>query len=126
MSGLTDITPEQARGLKDEGALFVDVREAHEYAGGFIPGSHHAALSAWQTAELPLEDGQAVVFLCASGNRTTVNANALAAKAGGAQAYNLRGGIFGWMRSGLPVERPAHGHTGGQAGRGLLGRLFGG
>lgn len=121
MSSLTDITPEQARGLKDEGALFVDVREAHEYAGGFIPGSHHAALSAWQTAELPLEDGQAVVFLCASGNRTTINATALAAKAGNAPAYNLRGGIFGWMRSGLPVERPA----GDQAGGGLLGRLFG-
>jgi rhodanese-related sulfurtransferase len=90
--------------LRDSGALMVDVREAHEFAGARIPGSHHAALSNLEAANLPLVEGQAIVFYCASGGRTNLHAARLAAKASGAEAYVMTGGIVAWGRAGLPIE----------------------
>jgi len=53
---------------------------------------------------LPVADGQAVVYFCASGNRTRVHAARLAAKAGAADAYVMEGGINAWAQAGLPIE----------------------
>ena len=41
-----------------------------------IPGSANVALSRLRTIELPARRGQAVVFFCASGNRTNVQCRA--------------------------------------------------
>ena len=122
-ANLTAIDPQEARKLMDEGALVVDVREPHELSGGYIPGSRNVALSTWESAELGAAEGQAVVFLCASGNRTTVYGPALAERVGTSAAYHVRGGMFAWQRSGLPTERPAA--SSAPAG-GLFGRLFAG
>ena len=109
--------------LMKDGALMVDVREPGEYARGCIPGSQNVALSRFDLAPLPLGEGQAVVFFCASGNRTTVNAARLAAKAGNAEAYVMQGGMFAWSRAGLPVESGSQGEGGEQ--RGFFARMFG-
>ncbi|MEO8668589.1 MAG: rhodanese-like domain-containing protein [Bauldia sp.] len=109
--------------LMKDGALMVDVREPGEYARGHIPGSQNVALSRFNLAQLPLGEGQAVVFFCASGNRTTVNAARLAAKAGSADSYVLQGGISAWGREGLPVESGSQGEGGKQ--RGFFARMFG-
>ncbi|MHA1553030.1 MAG: rhodanese-like domain-containing protein [Alphaproteobacteria bacterium] len=116
---LKSIDAREAARLRDAGATLVDVREAHEYARGHIAGSMNVALSSWASANLHTERGQPLVFLCASGNRTTINAKPIAAKAGGADAYVLSGGLAAWKRAGLPVDRPARG------GGGLLSGLFG-
>lgn len=102
--------------LKDGGALVVDIREPGEYARVHIPGSANVALSRLQNATLPLAPKQAVVFLCASGNRTTVYAAQLAAKAGHAEAFVLAGGISAWMGAGLPTAS-ARAESGGGARR---------
>ncbi len=101
---LTLIDPEAAAELMDGGALMVDVRESAEYAQARIPGSENVALSGLEASELPLAPGQAVVFFCASGNRTNVHAARLAAKAGAAEAYVLEGGLSAWARAGLPID----------------------
>src|SRR5260221_12733475 len=101
---LKGVDAHAAAKLMKDGALMVDVREPGEYARSLIAGSLNAPLSRLDLAPLPLGERQAVVFFCASGNRTTVNAARLAAKAGGAEAYVLQGGMFAWSRAGLPVE----------------------
>lgn len=93
-----------AAGLKKDGALMVDVREPGEYARVRIPGSQNIALSRFEGAALPVGPGQAVVFFCASGNRTAANAARLAAKAGDCEAYVMQGGIASWETAGLPIE----------------------
>jgi rhodanese-related sulfurtransferase len=112
----------RAAELKAKGALLVDVREAYEFAGGHIPDSVNAALSGLDGSDLPTTDGQAIVFLCASGARTNANASRLAAKAGKAEAFVLSGGIAAWRGAGLPVES---GGAEGDGGRGFFSRLFG-
>jgi rhodanese-related sulfurtransferase len=104
-STLTDVGPDAAARLQEDGALLVDVREVAEFQRGQIPGSVNIPLSRMAGSDLPLVAGQAVVFLCAGGTRTTVNACQLAAKAGDAAAYNLAGGLSAWARAGLAVER---------------------
>jgi rhodanese-related sulfurtransferase len=110
--------------LKDRGALMVDVRESGEYARARIPGSQNIALSRFELSELPLGPGQAVVFSCASGNRTNVHAARLADKAGTAEAYVLEGGLSAWAEAGLPVETGASQQGGEHWRPGLLARIF--
>ena len=101
---LKNVDAHAAAKLKDKGALMVDVRESGEYARSRIPGTKNIALSRLEATDLPLAPDQAVVFFCASGNRTNVNAVRLAEKAGTADAYVMQGGLFAWDAAGLPVE----------------------
>ena len=101
---LKGVDADTAARLQGDGALLVDVREDGEYAQAHIPGSELVPLSRFEASELSLSPGQAVVFFCASGNRTNVHAARLAAKAGGADAYVMQGGIAAWWQAGLPVE----------------------
>ena len=121
---LKPIDANAAARLREAGALMVDVREAGEVARAGIPGAANVALSRLEIAELPAAPGQKVVFFCASGNRTNVNAARLVAKAGNADAYVMQGGISAWSAAGLPVESGGSANEGG-AGRGFFSRLLG-
>ena len=123
---LTPVDPAAASRLHRDGALLVDVREPGEYARSRIPMSHNLPLSRLETSALPAGEGQAVIFLCASGNRTTIAAARLAGKAGSAPAYVLAGGLSAWSRAGLPVVQGRAEEPGQRApARGLLSRWFG-
>ena len=124
MANMKNIDASAAARLKDEGALMVDVREPGEYARMRIPGSVNIALSRLEGSALPTTAGQKVVFFCASGNRTAVNASRLAAKAGKAPAFVMQGGIFGWTGAGLPVETGRLAEEGGKQ-RGFFSRILG-
>ncbi|MCW4455751.1 rhodanese family protein [Flavobacterium sp. MXW15] len=100
------IEPSQARALLEQGALLVDVRDHDEHAREHIEGACCRPLATIAGQPLPAAPGQAVVFHCASGMRTTGNAALLAGCAGG-PAYTMAGGIDGWKRAGLPVVRDA-------------------
>lgn len=93
-----------AAALMKKGALMVDVREPGEHARTRIPGSQNIPLSRLEATALPVGQGQAVVFFCAGGSRTSFSSGRLAAKAGGAEAYVMQGGISAWGQAGLPVE----------------------
>lgn len=101
---LPTITPARAAQMLSAGeALLVDVREADERARAHIPGSAHLPLSRLAEAELAVQQGQPVIFHCASGARTAQAAAALGARAGECEAFIVEGGIAAWRSAGLPV-----------------------
>lgn len=120
MPTLKTITPERAAALVRQGAVLIDVREAHEHAAEHIPGAQHHALSKIDRSH-PIEaDDTVLIFHCKSGGRTTMNANKLASAAGKCEAFMLGGGIEAWRRAGLPTARTtANSNTSG----GLIGRI---
>lgn len=122
---LKNVDAHAAARLMQEGALMVDVRESGEYARARVPGSQNITLSRLELAELPLAPNQAVVFFCASGNRTSVYAARLAQKAGAAEAYVMQGGLSAWGRAGLPVESGSGGQSDDASRRpGFFSRMF--
>jgi rhodanese-related sulfurtransferase len=97
------LSPDAAARLCEAGeAVLVDVREADENARERIRGAVCLPLSAWD--ESPVGSG-ALIFHCRSGARTASNAARLMRKTGEGDCYILEGGIDGWKRAGLPVER---------------------
>lgn len=125
--GLKGVDVARAAELMKAGALMVDVRERHEFANVRIPGSVNAALSELEAIDLPDAEGRPIVFFCASGGRTAMNARRLAAKAGVAEAYVMSAGIVGWSRAGMPVEQGGGAGDGDHSHRsqGFFSRLFG-
>jgi rhodanese-related sulfurtransferase len=100
---LPTIRPEEAARLLRDGAIPVDLREPDEHARARIPGARNLPLAALEEAELALHQGRPVLFHCGSGARTEAHAPRLAAKACGAEAFILGGGLDAWKRAGLPV-----------------------
>lgn len=97
------ISPQEAKVLADQGAIFVDVREPGERASGYIANDRNLPLS--RLTPVPIESsGKPIVFYCASGARTRVNASALDA-IGGPEPKIMMGGIMGWAQAGFPVVR---------------------
>lgn len=106
-SSVRDIPPATLAPLVENGAVVVvDVREAHEFAAGHIPGAINLPLSGFSADQLPDSGGRPLVLNCAAGGRS---ARALA-HCDAAQASvdgHLAGGMGAWMAAGLPVERGA-------------------
>ena len=100
---IVSITPQEAKALADKGAVLVDVREPGERAAGYIPNDRNLPLS--RLTPVPVEsNGKPVIFYCASGARTRMNASALDA-IGGAEPKIMAGGIMGWAQAGYPIAR---------------------
>jgi rhodanese-related sulfurtransferase len=87
-------------------AIFLDVREPKEYTGGHLPNAIHIPLSQLdaRAGELAKLTARPVVAYCDSGRRSRGAAAALT-RAGFKDVYSLHGGIFGWKKDGLPVEK---------------------
>jgi rhodanese-related sulfurtransferase len=101
---LPTITPAQARGLLDQGAILVDLREPDEYARERLAGARNLPLSKIDEAELEIHRDRIAIFHCRSGARTLANATRLHQKLGEeCQAYILEGGLDAWKKAGLPV-----------------------
>lgn len=89
-------------GLADGSIVVVDVREAHEFEAGRIPGSLFNPLSGFDPFLLP-SDGRRVVLSCRSGKRS-LNAADIAHAAGVAVDAHYAGGMLDWVAHGEPVE----------------------
>ncbi len=108
--GAPEIDSARARELFDSGgAVFLDVREPHEWAQGHLPGAIHVPL-----ADVPQEAASAlpdssrpVVTYCATGRRSLRAASALAEL--GYEVTSLAGGIEDWFGGGHPVQFPEGG-----------------
>lgn len=88
--------------LKSGQLRLIDVREGDEYAREHIAEAVLAPLSVFEAANLKLEAGKAVAFMCRGGSRTAQACDRLAAHVEG-QAYVLEGGLNAWKQAGLPV-----------------------
>lgn len=104
---LRELTAAQAAQMGD--LLIVDVRQAEELYGdlGHIPAARHVPLDILFTAGPPADwkRDQPLLVVCRSGARSAQAAVQLGAW-GFTEVYNLRGGMIGWHRAGLPTTRP--------------------
>ncbi|MDP3984109.1 MAG: rhodanese-like domain-containing protein [Acidimicrobiia bacterium] len=83
--------------------LILDVREPDEWRAGRIEGARHIPMG-----ELPSRlgelNGNPVVVVCRSGNRSEQVTRFLRAR--GFAAENLDGGMLAWQQEGLPIASP--------------------
>jgi len=106
------IGPQEALELLGrEDVVFVDVRESHERAQGFIPDSIHAArgfLEFIAHPEGPMHNpvftsGKRLILYCGSGTRSALAGKTLH-DMGLSNIENLAGGIQGWVQVGGDLE----------------------
>ena len=102
MSDFKRIDPATAHDLRAKGAVVVDIRDPHSFAGGHIPGARHldnhslADFIAGADMDAPL------LVICYHGN-SSQGAAALLAHQGFAEVYSIDGGFELW-RSHYPEE----------------------
>jgi rhodanese-related sulfurtransferase len=80
-------------------ALFVDVREAEEYAAGHVEGSVHIPIGSIALKWQDLAERGQVVLVCQIGQRSGLAADFL--RGHGVDAHNLEGGLEAWTRAGF-------------------------
>ena len=92
--------------INHKNALVLDVREDSEYKNGHILNAKWIPVGSLsgRTGELEKYREQPIVVVCRSGNRSA-SACATLGKLGFTQAYNLAGGVMGWQKSNLPLEK---------------------
>lgn len=101
--GIVDLDREAVRqGIEDGSILLVDVREAHEFAAGHIPGSVSMPLSTFDPNAIPSEPGKRVVFSCAAGVRSA-RAIEFAQAFGHDVREHYRGGFKDWAAAGEDI-----------------------
>ncbi len=99
-----EVAPTEASQRQSQGALVLDVREEHEWAGGHVPGARHIPLAtlARQLDTLPTDCE--LLCICRSGGRSAQAVEALQ-RAGFRRAVNISGGMLAWSQAGLPTTR---------------------
>jgi rhodanese-related sulfurtransferase len=83
-------------------AVILDVRERREWKAGHAPGAKSIPLSTLASRLGELAPDRRYVAVCRSGSRSR-SATAQLRKAG-LDVVNLKGGMYGWRRAGLPLE----------------------
>ena len=97
-----DIPREKAQVLLEEGAQLVDVRVAHEWDAGHIPGTTHLPLEELAERSGELDQERPVILYCRGGTRSSMAAEAL--EGAGFDAVKLSEGIVGWEEAGLELD----------------------
>ena len=109
-----EITIDQLRGRRAGGApedpapLLLDVREAHEYRAGHVPGTLHVPRAALPAFLATRGRPEPVVTVCDSGYRSAYAVVEMRGL-GWTEVRSLREGTTGWRERDLPLERPPDG-----------------
>jgi rhodanese-related sulfurtransferase len=92
--------------INHDNAGIIDVREAHEFAGGHLPGARNIPLKelAGRVAELAAWKEKPLILVCSSGVRSG-RACVTLKKQGFTDLACLDGGVPAWERAGLPMTR---------------------
>ncbi|MGV1036344.1 MAG: rhodanese-like domain-containing protein [Candidatus Nanopelagicales bacterium] len=88
----------QARELVQDGALLLDVREQGEWNEAHAPQAQLLPMGLLTQASSKLPNGQTIVVVCRSGNRSNTAAGFL--NTHGYKAVNLAGGLGAWAAAG--------------------------
>lgn len=91
-----------AEALIEAGARLVDVRTAHEFDAGRLPGAERIGLEELAERRDELSSDRPVLFYCRIGNRSLMAAQAFSEA--GFDATSLAGGIDAWLEAGRKVE----------------------
>lgn len=106
-AGGPSVTTLQATQLINrQDALMLDVREQAEFAQSHILNARWLPLSQLEAraGEIEKFKDKPLIVYCASGNRSSAAASALA-KRGFSNVVNLSGGFAAWQQAGLPVQK---------------------
>lgn len=103
------IGTDEAKSMIEAGTRVIDVRQPDEWNRGHIAEAELVPLDgiyAFGKAlkELNLPADEDIIFVCASGQRSSV-ASEIALVSGLNKVYNLANGMNGWMNRRYPVER---------------------
>jgi len=92
--------------LNRENGVVVDVCEPKEFSTGHIPNAVNLPLSSLKNRlpDLQKYKDKPIIVSCRTGNRSLKGAVMLR-KHGFATVYTLAGGLQGWERDNLPVEK---------------------
>lgn len=97
------LSPHQAHELLSRKDVdVIDVRDAHEWSSGHVPGARFIPLDQLRASPKSALHRDGVLFVCAAGIRSQTAAR-IAAAAGLTEIYNLSGGTRGWVNAGLPL-----------------------
>ena len=105
-ASVQNVTVQQAYEVvsKDNGALFIDVREQNEWDQIHAVGATLIPLSVFeQQAPAQLPKDADIYIICNSGNRST-SASEYLISLGYESIYNIQGGTQAWVSAGLPTE----------------------
>jgi sulfur-carrier protein adenylyltransferase/sulfurtransferase len=98
-----ELPPERLAEMLDAGEVdLIDVRRAHEWEAGHIPGARRVEVNELPAEAAELDRERPVVLYCRSGSRSELAADGL--RAGGFEAHALAGGISAWAGEGRPLE----------------------
>jgi rhodanese-related sulfurtransferase len=82
----------------------IDVRQMQEIATGTVPKAEAVPLHTLPVRINELSPAEKLVVVCHSGARSA-QACMYLQQQGFSNVYNLRGGMLGWVRNGLPAHR---------------------
>ena len=101
-----DITSAEAKKIMDrqKNIYLLDVRSPGERKQGYIPGSVFIPIDEVGSRLVEVPRNRPVIVYCAVGSRSRAVAQGLA-NMGYPEVYNMRDGIYGWHRNGLPVSQ---------------------
>jgi rhodanese-related sulfurtransferase len=104
--GARDITSQEAKVIidKNRNTYLLDVRTPQERQQGYIAGSVLIPIDQIEKRIAEVPKNRPVIVYCAVGSRSRPVAQALA-RNGYTEVYNMKDGIFGWYRNGLPVTQ---------------------
>ena len=98
-----ELPPEQLAEMLAAGEVeLIDVRRAHEWEAGHIPGARRVEVNDLPAEAARLDRQKPVVLYCRSGSRSELAADGLSA--GGFDAQALAGGISAWAEQGHALE----------------------
>jgi rhodanese-related sulfurtransferase len=101
---IPEVEPSTAyEGAVSNGALILDVREIEELQQLSIAESLHIPLGEMQARLSEIPVNRDVFVICHVGQRSAM-ATGYLRTAGFERIANIRGGIVGWLRAGLPVN----------------------
>ncbi|MDX8400370.1 MAG: rhodanese-like domain-containing protein [Gallionellaceae bacterium] len=83
----------------------IDVRQIQEIATGTVATAEALPLHTLQARIHELSPEEKLVIICRSGARSA-QACMFLQQQGFTDVYNLRGGMIGWVQSGLPAHQP--------------------
>ena len=102
LGGMNEISPIQAQNRIQQGAVLVDVREAHEYQEVHARGAALMPLSEFESSYNTLPRDAEIILVCRSGARSE-KAGQFLLDHGYSNVTNLTGGTLAWVQGGLPT-----------------------
>lgn len=110
IAGATTISPQEAKRLHENGAIFIDVRDRSAWDYGHISGAMHlnfvdGSLALLYVSEVVSKETPLVFYCDNSLMPTAAMASFFAMNWGYRNIYFYRDGYFSWLASDFPIDR---------------------